>query len=198
MAKRSLFFVSVIAGVLSLGAVVVALAQTPENEGAAATAKERFISKLSTKLGISGEQLKLALRETAVEIVDEEVAAERIPPERAEQLKQRIAEGKGPLHIRPHRRAHHLAHGLHALAARTIGIDLPTLRTELRSGKSIAEVAAERGTSREEVKSGMLSAIDGRLSERVSSGKLTPEQKEARLVKLNQVIDKLLDRKPTP
>ena len=63
-----------------------------------------------------------------------------------------------------------------SVAATTIGISADDLRTALESGQSIADVAASKGVDVQSVIDAMVAAMNDRLAEAVSSGKLTQEK----------------------
>lgn len=60
-----------------------------------------------------------------------------------------------------------------AISAKTIGVTPTTLVSELRSGKSIADVAGEHGVSAASVVGALTSAADARINKLVASKKLT-------------------------
>jgi hypothetical protein len=60
-----------------------------------------------------------------------------------------------------------------SVAASTIGISADDLRTALESGQSIADVATSKGVDVQSVIDAMVAAMNDRLAEAVSSGKLT-------------------------
>src|SRR5262245_31493342 len=124
-----------------------------------------YLAKLAANLGVSVDALKAAGQKTAGQIIDEAVAAGRLTAEQGAAAKARIAAGgpgafgfggphfgkapgtQGgpgkPGGIPPFRRGPGgpggqggPAGGLNSAAAAAIGIDVATLQSELRSGKS--------------------------------------------------------------
>ncbi|HVC67181.1 MAG TPA: hypothetical protein VND44_06260 [Acidimicrobiales bacterium] len=63
-----------------------------------------------------------------------------------------------------------------AVSAATIGITPKALATELRTGKSIAQVAAEHNVSAASVIGALTSAADAKVATAVKAGKLTQAQ----------------------
>jgi len=59
------------------------------------------------------------------------------------------------------------------LSAKTIGITPKALVTELKSGKSVAQVAGEHGVSAQTVVNALVGAADGKVDQAVTAGKLT-------------------------
>jgi urease alpha subunit len=75
------------------------------------------------------------------------------------------------LWLKAHRRQLRKA-GL-AISAKTIGVTPQALRAELKSGKSVAEVAGEHGVSAQTVVDAWTSAADARIDQAVAAKTLT-------------------------
>lgn len=136
---------------------------------------EAYVAKLAANLGISADQLKAANITTLNQLVDQAVADGKLTAEQATQAKARIAESGG-LHFGgpgfggpkgEHGPGGPGAHGpraegmrggpgeLMGSVASAIGIDQQTLMQELRSGKTLAQVAQDHGKSREDLKAAL-------------------------------------------
>ena len=76
--------------------------------------------------------------------------------------------------VRAHRRQ--LRRAAIGISATTIKIAPKDLVTELRSGKSIAQVAGEHGVSPQSVVTALVTAADARISKAVTNHKLTAVQ----------------------
>ena len=63
-----------------------------------------------------------------------------------------------------------------AISAKTIGVTPKTLVSELRTGKSIADVAGEHGVSAQTVTNALVGAADTKISQAVTNHKLTSAQ----------------------
>jgi hypothetical protein len=85
-------------------------------------------------------------------------------------LEQARPEGQGPGGRGP---------GLDA-AATALGIDAAGLRTELQSGKTIAEVAADRGVDVQTVIDAIVADMQSHIAEAVTSGRMTQAQADER------------------
>lgn len=70
--------------------------------------------------------------------------------------------------------------GLEA-AATALGLSSDDLRSELKAGTTIAEIASEKGVELSKVTAAMLAAQQTKLAEAVASGKITQEQADERL-----------------
>ena len=179
-------------GILVVGALAVAvvggrqaLAQAgPEDQGARPK-QEEFLSRLADKLGVSVDELKGAISSTELEMLDEAVEQGTISADRAERLRQHIDEGRL---LPPLPRARGLQERLnpgqqlvlHA-AAEALDMTPRELVQEMRStGKSVAQLAEEKGVSRDELKSAILEDVEKHLDEG--------------LARLQENIDKIIDR----
>lgn len=155
---------AVAAGLLTIGSIaggiVPTSAQTPEATRAATrptspTADER-LAKLAANLGVTVDQLKAGMQKTELQRIDDAVAAGRLTADQAAAAKARIASGQpsgpgGPgAQGGPGRSG-----GALAAAATASGIDAKTLMTEMRAGRSLAQVAAAHGKSRDELKAAL-------------------------------------------
>jgi len=76
--------------------------------------------------------------------------------------------------LRAHRR--HLRREGAVVSAKAIGITTKDLVAELRTGKSVADVAGEHGVSTQTVVNALVSAADARVAKAVADHKLTAAQ----------------------
>jgi len=80
------------------------------------------------------------------------------------------------------------------ISAKTIGITPKALVTELRSGKSVAQVAGEHNVSAQTVVNALVGAADTKVDQAVTSGKLTSAQAAKIKAALPGYITKAVDR----
>jgi urease alpha subunit len=80
-----------------------------------------------------------------------------------------------------------------AITAKAIGVTTKALVTELRTGKSVAEVATEHGVSVPTVVSALVSAADARVDQAVAKHTLTLTQATAVKAKLPALATKAVD-----
>jgi hypothetical protein len=80
-----------------------------------------------------------------------------------------------------------------AVSASTIGISPQTLRSDLTSGRSIAQVASANGSSATAVESALTAAADKDVAQAVTAGKLTSDQAARIEARLPARIDKLVN-----
>ena len=62
-----------------------------------------------------------------------------------------------------------------ALGAEILGVDLRTLLGELKSGKSITQVAQEHGKTKQQVKDAVIAKVTAKLDAEVAAGHITAE-----------------------
>jgi hypothetical protein len=77
--------------------------------------------------------------------------------------------------------------------ASALGIDIDELRTQLREGKSPAEIAQEQGIDVDELIDEVVAAVGERLDDAVENGHLTREQADNLEAKLREVITAMVN-----
>jgi len=169
----------------------VALAQgggTGDTQGE----RESFAARVAAHLGVTEQQLVDAFKAARLEMLDEAVAAGKISPEEAEQIRQRIEESKGLGLVGRHR---HLLGGIVRSVADTLDMTPREIAQDLRQGQSLAEIGQAKGVSTDTLKSAILTAADEKLDQAVADGKLTQDQADKIMTRLTDNIDKILNWK---
>jgi uncharacterized membrane protein len=200
-----------LAGVALIGAALAVTGFVSAQEGGGAQDDQRtqrqerrgaYLERVAANLGVTVDQLKQAHKDAALQGVDEALANGRITEEQAAKMRERIesGEGAGRFHRKHDRveRAKHVLRGIVGSAAGALGIEASALRDELKAGKSIADVASERGVPLDDVKAQITSDAQAKLAERVADGKITKEQADAALQRLTDRLDELLARSRQP
>jgi uncharacterized protein YidB (DUF937 family) len=77
-----------------------------------------------------------------------------------------------------------------------LGMTPAELRTELRAGHSVAEIAAARGVDMATVKQAITARLRERLDAAVAAGRLTQQQADARFAQIEQRLDQWLTATP--
>jgi hypothetical protein len=85
-----------------------------------------------------------------------------------------------------------------ARAAAYLGITAAELRTELRAGKSLAQVATDHGKSAAGLKSAILAAVKARLDRAVSAYRLSADRESAILDRVSAHLDDVVARTGLP
>lgn len=176
--------------VVLLGGAGGALAAT---QGSAGSGRQAYVDDVAKRLNVSPSALTAAVRAARSDQIEAAVAAGRITQAQADALKQRAQQGGGALFF-----GHRFGGGRfggHRVAAQYLGITAPALRSDLRSGKSLAQIAsATPGKSVANLKAAIEAAVKARLAKAVSGGLLTSEQEQQRLGGLSNRNDSLLQR----
>src|SRR5262249_26781471 len=72
--------------------------------------------------------------------------------------------------------------------ANLLGIDVDTLRSDLRDGKTIAQIASDQGVDVQTVIDSLVSEVKSHLDLSVQNGRLTQDEADAQLDKITQRI----------
>jgi len=199
--------VALAVSVLAAAAAVTAGAASAQEPAAAPIpthrqqARQAFLGHLAANLGVTLDQLKQATRDAALQTVDDLVADGTITAEQGAKLKEAVNSGKpGAIvrFLRQHPRSEffeRLRRGIVRSAASAIGVEPNSLATELRDGKSIADVAAEHNVSLDTVKSHLTSDAKAALDKAVANGRLTQARADELLAKLSVRLDDILNKK---
>lgn len=196
----------------AIGAATFVSAQTPGSTATPAatpaaspqakqTLKQQFLGDLAQNLNISTDQLTSALKKTELQTVDSLLANHRITQAQATRLQNAINSGKN-LGLGRLLAANALAkmrktvrREIVTSAAAAIGIKPADLVTELKGGKSIAEVAAQHNVSLDSVKAKITSDAKTKLDNLVASGKMKQAREDRLMQLLYNNVDKILNAK---
>jgi len=89
------------------------------------------------------------------------------------------------------------AKSLIARFAEALGMDRKALATELRSGKSVAEIAQEKGVSTDALVAKALEGVKERIDKAVENGRITAEERDKRLEEAKVRIQERIEAKGT-
>jgi len=165
--------------------------------------KQAYLNDVAGRLGVTSAKLEDALKGAAIDRVDAALAAGRITKDEADAIKAAINSGKFPrgIGIGPgmgfHKGIHGIGPSLDA-AATYLGLTEAQLRTQLESGKSLADVAKAQGKSVDGLEQAMLASIKTKLDQAVKDGKLTATQRDDIMAKITASIDDLVNGKLPP
>ena len=182
-----------LATLIVLGGSAGAIAATQAGASQIAPSSQAYIDDLAGRLHLAPSTLSAAMKAAIDDRVDAALAAGRITAARAAALKARVAAGR--LHAaRPQAAGRSLRAGAHA-AEDYLGLAPATLRSDLASGSTLAQIAsATPGKTAEGLKAAVLASASTRLDAAVTSGAITSAQKRTRLARLSARIDVLLSR----
>ena len=170
------------------GAAIAAASQS----GSPSEESKAIIDDAAKQLGISSDKLSNALKTALDDRVDAAVAAGRLTKAEGDALKQRIQSSDFPLFGGFHHGFGHFGARLDA-AASYLGLTPAALRTQLESGKSLAQVARDRGKSVDGLVDALVADARQKLDEAVAAGRLTKAQETDFLAGLRDRITALVN-----
>jgi hypothetical protein len=186
-----------ILGVAAVGAV--AYAQDDES-GGPFDFGARFREAIAGILGISVEEYDAAVEKAQEQIVGEALEEGWLTEDQAEKMQERMEQGFGPRgmgkgFMMPHKGF--MGRGGDSLldvAAEKLDLSVEDLRAELRDGKTIADLAQEKGVDPQEIVDAFLVQLEESLQQAVEYGDLTQNQADWMLEKAAESLpDRLED-----
>ena len=84
------------------------------------------------------------------------------------------------------------------IAAQVLGMEPRDLLAELRAGKSVADVAAEKGVALDDIVNAILARKVERLNQLVADGRLTQDQADTLIAMARDRVSRMLNRHPRP
>lgn len=190
--------VAVLAAAVGAGAAIGATKLTsPKQESQA------IVNDAAKQLGIDPGKLSDALKTAIENRIDAALADGRLTKEQADALKARIQAGDAPLLFAPRLGFGHdggLGHdggfgrfGDLAAAASYLGMTEADLRAALAGGKSLADVAKEKGKSVDGLVQALVDGASAKLDAAVKAGRLTEAQRAEILAGLKQRVADLVN-----
>ena len=168
--KRKLAAGAVAALAVAGGGVAIGATQfgSPKEENQA------IVADAAKQLGIAPAKLNDALKKALENRIDAAVAAGRLSKEQGDELKTRIESGELPLFFGggPHGRFGHPGPSLDVVAT-YLGLTEAEVRTELRSGKTLAQIATAHGKTADGLVQALYDAKKKTLDAAVSAGRLS-------------------------
>jgi polyhydroxyalkanoate synthesis regulator phasin len=170
------------------GAAIAATQLSPQQESQA------VLNDAAKQLGVSPSELSSALKSALEKRIDAAVADGRLTKEQGDELKQRVESGDFPLFGIPGFGLGHGGFEHHAMfggldsAATYLGVSEDELRSELESGKSLADVAKAKDKSVDGLVDALVADAKKHLDEEVSEGHLTRDQADQILSRLEEGI----------
>jgi outer membrane murein-binding lipoprotein Lpp len=182
------------------GAVAATKAFSPEQE------RQAIINDAARQLGVEPQELSNALEQALKNRVDEAVRDGRLTREEGARLKERIDAGDAPLFglgPEPGFGFRHDGPGpfeaKFEAAAEYLGMTQAELQRALRGGKSLAQVARDRGKSVEGLVDALVANAEAKLERAVEAGKLTEAEKREMLSGLRERLTDIVNgRFPQP
>ena len=162
----------------------------------AASLRQDWLNRVARLLGVTTDRLTDAFKQASRETVQQAVQEGRLTQDQANRIIQRIDQGQffvGPFFSKGRPAVHFdLCRHLDALAG-FLGMNTADLMNELRSGKSLAQIAQEHGKSRDELKTFLTQQFDQAIDRLVQQGRLTQEQANNAKSRFQSNLDRLVD-----
>jgi hypothetical protein len=163
---------------------------------------EAVVEDAAEQLGVEPSELEDALEDALANRVDQAVEAGRLTEEQGAELKERIRSGEVPLMGLGGPR-HAFGGALHRLpeldaAASYLGMTEPRLASALEDGKTMAELAEDRGKSVDGLVDALVEAAEKDLAAAVEAGRLTDAQRDSIRSGLEQRIRSLVKGEAPP
>ncbi len=179
-----------LAATVGAGGAIAATQLNPKQESQA------VMNDAAEQLGVEPSELSEALKDALANRVDAAVEAGRLTEEQGVELKERIESGEIPMLGGPGfgHRMHH-AGDLDA-AASYLGMTAANLRAALEDGKTLAQVAEDRGKSVDGLVNALVDEAEAELAAAVKAGRLTDAQRDSMLSGLKERITRLVNERP--
>jgi hypothetical protein len=172
------------------GAIAATTATSPQQD------KDAFLADAAGRLGVQPSKLADALKQAALDRVDAAVKDGRLTQAEADAIKAHISSGGfGPgLGFVGPGLGDHVAIGIGPDAAASyLGLTEAQLRSDLESGKTLAQIAAAQGKSVEGLKQALLADAKSHLDQAVANGKLTTAEEQQMLSDLSSHLDDMIN-----
>jgi AraC-like DNA-binding protein len=180
-------------GKFAIGATALAVAGFAGGAYAATqsgtSSRQQFINDVANRLHVSPDQLQSALKAAMLDRINEAVKDGRLTQAQANAIEQRINQGKLPLFFGHRRVRSGLRHLELRAAEQYLGLTRAQLIAQLRSGKSLAQVAQAQGKTTTGLEAAMTAALKTRLDQAVSAGRITNVQEQTLLSRFATRLD---------
>lgn len=152
----------------------VGMAMAAVNPPAAENPEQVFLDNLAGNLGVDRGKLDDALKAASNQMVDQALKDGKITQEQADHMRSRINEGTPLVGIMGMEHGKHRSRGgfLKPLAD-ILGMTPQDVKSALKSGKTVADLAAAKGMTVTQLQDQMLTNLKNRLDKAVKDGKLT-------------------------
>ena len=171
---------TLIAGVVAALAIVGGGAAFAAQSGGDPSAESKAVLNDAAKqLGVDATKLSAALKQALANRVDAAVKAGQLTEAQGKELKARIQADSFPILGLRGGPGHH-GRGFHHLeaAATYLGVTEAALRTSLESGKTLAQVAKDKGKSVDGLIAALVADKTKALDAAVAAGRLTKAQRD--------------------
>jgi hypothetical protein len=185
------------------GAPLLAASPKPTTSASTGSAYcDRFVGHLSSDLGKSQDQVKKALTDALNQTLADAVKNGDLTQQQADAIKAKESGGQlcagnvADLGKKPAGNGHAGQAGRVGLAeyAKALGISQATLQQDMASGKTVKDLAAAQGMDENAFRSKLVSVVKSDLDPQVTAGKLTQQQEDKIIQRLQTGPLPLWDR----
>ena len=195
MRRRNWTIALVVLGAAGLAGGAYAATQDSGNP------QQAIINDAAARLHVTPAQLTSALKQALIDRIEAAVKAGQLTQAQADAIKQRIEQSNGlplpfgpffggpgmhGLEMRPHL---FLLHGV----ASYLGLSDSQLLQQLRSGKTLKQIATAHGKSAAGLENAILSGLRTRLDAAVAEGRITRSQERELLSRLRAHLDEVVN-----
>jgi len=196
--------VVVVLGTAAVAAVAVAQEGTDGVKDLFADLRQEFHEAVAGVLGISVDEYDAALDQARDQVLDKAVEEGNLTQDQAERIRERAAEGFGPGMMGGGFGRGMMGRGmmdrgwgmmgdsedsLIAIAADKLGMTVDELTTQLKDGKTVADLAKEKGVDLQTIVDAFMAARQETLNQAVTDGKITQEQADQMLENMRDMIE---------
>ena len=188
---------------LSVSAVAFAQTPTPPQPSQSSAYNQTFWQTLADKLGTSVDKVQQAIRDALKAVVAQALKDGKLTQTQSDDANTRIdkqlfdkpmfgpfwGEGRHGMGRGGMGRGGFAAGAEMDAAAAKLGMTTQELMTELRSGKTLADVAKEKNVSADDLKAAIITAVTAQIDQAVKDGTLTQTQADQLKSKLGSQID---------
>lgn len=157
----------------------------------------KSLEDIAKEKGISKEELKAGLKAKFQAKLDEAVKKGEVTEDKRNRIMQRFNAHLDQMVTQRDwaKRAMQFREFWLGAAAQVLNMDKMALKKELKSGKSLEDVAKEKGMSKDQLKNGLLAIQKKKLDELVKQGKMTAEKENKILAHTSERLDKWISHK---
>lgn len=196
----------VVLGTAAMAAVAVAQEGTDGVKDRLADLGQEFREAVAGILGISVEEYDVAVDQAREQVLDKAVEEGDLTQEQADRVRERADGGLGAgMMGRGIMGRGMMGRGmmgemmddskgsLIAVAADKLGMNVDELKTQLKDGKTVADLAKEKGVDLQTIVDAFMAARQETLNQAVTDGKMTQEQADKMLENMREMIDEHLN-----
>jgi hypothetical protein len=159
----------------------------PGGEGGNQTA---LLNDVAKNLGVSGTALRKAVKDALKARVDQQVKDGTLTKAQADDVKTRIDSGAVNVGIGRAGAGGEL--GALSAASAYLGLTATEIRTQLGAGKSLADIAKDKGKTSAGLQDAIVAAATTQLAAAVAADDLTAAQRDVILTRVKNTVDELV------